>query len=215
LDSPIESYSTQLFNALRTNPATRSIVLKALPVDASANKNQKKSSPLARPTISGRDSYSILLADAVTKSWVYITAPLAISNNMSQGDKLLMYAANLIRFDDAGTASFKGDIAARAAIKSKILDQPADVTKPNSLLPKVPRTWTMTYGYFRTLRATLGVVRSWYTNKRLLGFEIFLRFFVFPYALTMRSTVGWRTTSEASKKEINLSSFFFPRHLLS
>jgi hypothetical protein len=156
-----ESYTSQLLRALKANRATAAIVLKGLPVDATANKSAQKPSLLnkvglgAQPAANGRDAYSILLADVATKSWVYVTAPRLLVNG--NPETLMRYAANLITMDDSGTALYKGDIAARAAIKTKITDQPDLVTPSN---PRVPRTWTMTYGYFRTLRATLAVVRA-------------------------------------------------------
>ncbi len=91
-------------------------------------------------TVTGKlNAWSILLAETNGKSWVYITAP-------GNDDSELMRATKLIQFftNAAGkSVSFKGDIAQRA---DTMVREHRD------------RTWTMNYGYFKTLRATLGAV---------------------------------------------------------
>ena len=91
-------------------------------------------------TVTGkRNAFSILLAETVHKSWVYVTAP-------GTNDSLMMQAQNLIRWeqDEEGRSfCFKGDMAARA--NQVVRDNP-------------DRQWTMNYGYFNTLRANLVAV---------------------------------------------------------
>jgi len=88
-------------------------------------------------TVTGKNNaWSILLAETVHNSWVYITAP-------GVDDKMLMVANSLVQFQrtaDGKLVSFKGDIAERA----------------NQLVKEHPdRQWTMNYGYLNTLRSHL------------------------------------------------------------
>jgi hypothetical protein len=118
-----DPFATRLKNSFGYWSGTSDITLKALPT-----------------TVTGKNNaWSILLAETIHKSWVYVTAP-------GLDDKLLMEASSLIRFEETasgGKVSYRGDIATRA-------DQ-AVRNNPN-------RSWTMNYGYFNTLRACLGRV---------------------------------------------------------
>jgi hypothetical protein len=102
--------------------STRDIEIKALPVAVGGKRN----------------NWSILLAEPVFKSWVYITAPGA-------NDALLMQAKTLIDYEAGergeGLQSYRGDIAIKA-------DQSVRAAPMN-------RQWTMNYGYFNTLRSHL------------------------------------------------------------
>ena len=93
--------------------------------------------------------WSILLAHAPTRSWVYITAP-------GTTDADMMQAKNLIEFDrgTTGAVSYTGDLATKAnKVVSGRAKNPVDL---NGNPFKVD--WKMTYGYFNTLRACLGTV---------------------------------------------------------
>lgn len=92
-------------------------------------------------TVTGKNNaWSILLAETNFNSWCYVTAPGAT-------DKMLMEASSLITFQQnatGGLVSYRGDIATRA----------------NEMVRQHPqRQWTMNYGYFNTLRASLVAVR--------------------------------------------------------
>jgi hypothetical protein len=91
-------------------------------------------------TVTGKtNAWSILLAEPIHNSWVYITAP-------GTNDKELMVANSLIQFEKnatGGLVCFRGDMATRA----------------NKVVTEHPtRTWTMNYGYMNTLRAHLVAV---------------------------------------------------------
>lgn len=92
-------------------------------------------------TVTGTlNAWSILLAETNFNSWVYITAPGAT-------DALLMEASSLINYETnaaGGLSSYRGDIAVRA--DQMIRSHPQ-------------RQWTMNYGYFNTLRASLVPIR--------------------------------------------------------
>ena len=92
-------------------------------------------------TVTGKNNaWSILLAETIHRSWVYVTAPGAT-------DALLMEASSLINFQtnaNGGLSSYRGDIATRAD----------EMVRANPT-----RQWTMNYGYFNSLRAHLGVVQ--------------------------------------------------------
>jgi hypothetical protein len=105
--------------------STKNLVLKGLPVTRSGSIN----------------AFSILLAEAPSKSWVYVTGPGGDDSEMMRG-------ASLIKFQKIGerTVSFRGDIAQRA-------DEMVRLHKGHD------RQWTMNYGYFNTLRKNLVVVK--------------------------------------------------------
>ena len=116
-----DSYVNRLKVALKSRGrATRKLTMRALPI-----------------TVTGeRNAWSILLAEAATKSWVYVTAP-------GETEDALLDAAALIQLDDSGQSAFHGDIAQRA----------------DEMVRAHPdRKWTMTYGYFGDLRRSLVVV---------------------------------------------------------
>ena len=119
-----DPYAKQLKSGFGFRSSLHGIVVKALPT-----------------TVTGKNNaWSILLAETITNSWVYITAPGAT-------DKLLMEGSSLITFERTATGglkSFKGDIARRA--DATVRENPQ-------------RKWTMNYGYLNTLRAQLGVIR--------------------------------------------------------
>lgn len=117
-----DPYATRLRTSFGIMSGTSGIKVRALPT-----------------TVSGKhNAWSILLAETVHNSWVYITAP-------GVDDKLLMVASSLIQFEqnDGKMVCFKGDIATRA---DKVVREHPD------------RQWTMNYGYMNTLRACLGAV---------------------------------------------------------
>ncbi len=119
-----DPYAKKLKSGFGLRSSLHGITVKALPTSVGGKHN----------------AWSILLAETVFKSWVYITAP-------GGDDKELMRAKTLIeyQFDATGRSiSFKGDIAQRA-------DETVRATPQ--------RKWTMNYGRFATLRAHLGVVR--------------------------------------------------------
>ena len=83
-----------------------------------------------------KESFSILLAEPVHKSWAYITAP-------GKTDALMMEAQNLIRYEKTAggkSVTFKGDLAKRADALSR---------------SRKRRKWTLNYGYLDTLRRNL------------------------------------------------------------
>ncbi len=86
------------------------------------------------------NAFSILLADCSTKSWCYVTGPGA-------NDAIMQEGAKLIQYHDVGgrSVSFKGNIAERA---NQVLSSPDHER----------RQWTMNYGSFKTLRASLVAV---------------------------------------------------------
>lgn len=118
-----DSFANQLKNGIGWGSSLRGLTIKALPTAVGGKRN----------------AWSILLAETVSNSWVYITAPGA-------SDAMLMEANSLIQFEkmpNGGMKSFNGDIAMRA----------------NNVVREHPmRQWTMNYGYMNTLRAHLGVV---------------------------------------------------------
>ncbi len=106
----------------------RGITLKAMPLGATGS----------------REAFSILLADAGTKSWVYVVAP-------GTTDKLMMEGQALIRYKQTTTGgfeSFTGDIAQRAS--EVVRDHPRRGAKAEG-----DSQWSMVFGYFATLRAAL------------------------------------------------------------
>lgn len=121
-----DPYATRLKNSFGILSGARGVKVKALPT-----------------TVTGKNNaWSILLAETIHNSWVYITAP-------GIDDKLLMQANSLIQFEDyeeggqTKKRSFRGDIAQRA-------DQ---MVRANP-----DRQWTMNYGYLQTLRAHLAAI---------------------------------------------------------
>lgn len=130
------AYVDKLKNHLKWDPRIRgtfSMTVKALPVGVGGKHNV----------------WSILLAHGATGSWVYITAP-------GVTDAEMMQAKNLIEFDrgTTGAISYTGDLAEKAnKVVSARAKNPVDVSgNPFNV------DWTMTYGYFNTLRACLVVV---------------------------------------------------------
>jgi hypothetical protein len=119
-----DSFANQLRSKLGgLFSSTRHIVIKGLPTTVTGSIN----------------AFSILLAEAPTKSWVYVTGP-------GVNDSEMMKGASLIKFQKVGerTISYRGDIAARA-------DEMVRTHRD--------RKWTMNYGYFNTLRRNLVVVK--------------------------------------------------------
>ncbi|WP_102226538.1 hypothetical protein [Acidimangrovimonas sediminis] len=118
-----DSFANQLKHGIGWRSSLKGLTIKALPT-----------------TVGGkRNAWSILLAETIRNSWVYITAPGAT-------DSLLMEANSLIQYEkmpSGGLRSFNGDIAMRA--DKVVREHPM-------------RQWTMNYGYMNTLRAHLGVV---------------------------------------------------------
>ena len=127
-DGKLEPYINMIKAGLKAGfmASTRDIVVKALPVNYAGSAK----------------AYSILLAEANTKSWVYITAPA----DDKGGDTYMTDAEHLIKFetDPSGKeVPYRGDISLRA----------------NQIAKEFPiRKWTVNYGPFNTLRNSLVVV---------------------------------------------------------
>jgi hypothetical protein len=118
-----DPFATRLKSSFGILSGTRGLKVRALPT-----------------TVTGKtNAWSILLAEPIHNSWVYITAP-------GTNDKELMVANSLIQFEKnatGGLVCFRGDMATRA----------------NKVVTEHPtRTWTMNYGYMNTLRAHLVAV---------------------------------------------------------
>ena len=115
-----DSYVQNMVNGLRAGfmSGTRNIVVKAMPVNVEGVHN----------------GYSILLADAPSKSWCYVTGK-------GPDDKIMLAGSNLVK---AEAAKLGYDLAAAATKVAK------DVKR---------RDFTLNYGYFNTLRSHLGVVQ--------------------------------------------------------
>ena len=127
-DGKLDPYINMIKAGLKAGfmSSTRDIVVKALPVSY----------------VGSARAYSILLAEATTKSWVYITAPA----DEKGGDTHMTDAEHLIKFetDPLGKeVPYRGDISLRA----------------NQIAKEFPvRKWTVNYGPFTTLRSSLVVV---------------------------------------------------------
>lgn len=131
-NGPTNSYAGSVKRGMSgITSSLRGITLKAMPLGATGK----------------RDAWSILLAEATTKSWVYISAP-------GDTDSLMMHGQGLIRWitnSQGGSVAFKGDIAQRA--NEVIRDHP----KRGAVNEGDPQ-WSMVYGYFATLRSSLVTV---------------------------------------------------------